>query len=460
MPMSDVPQAPGPVYNPAAEQYWRNTLAQGVGTPQDGSLSRALADLGTRLFAGWQAGRQGRAAAAEDEQRTVGLADALSARMGRNVSPDDVSLYRDTPGLLQNDLADTRRRREAALMATLQARQEQAAATKRERELSDYGAAISGVTGQPVPPEMLAGLFDNPTAEKAYLDSLQPDQDERRIERDVNRVPRFVDTGEQVFEGVVPAAGAGRPRRILNDSDGVPRFVDTGERVYEPRAGSGGPTSKLSQRDSQNVGARDRVGNSLRALAERTSDGRTRFEILADPGQTAQSKIPLLGNLASSEDFQIAKSAAAEMVDALIREVSGAATPDQEVVRYFNSLLPRAFDTPQTVRFKWDQLLNRYNSIEGRIPADRRMTGMVPESLGVQGDGRRGALAKVGAGLVEGAGRITEAATPDPGAVSPELLPATGREVLMRGPDGSEWPVPEHLIPAALNAGAVVVGGA
>ena len=438
--INEIP-APPPAYDPAAEQYWGGLRSRGLSTPQDGSLSRALADFGTRLFAGWQEKKQRRAGAAESERKTAGLADALSGRLGRNVDAEGVQRYQDNPWLLDHDMADTRRRREAALRATLQERQAQADAAKRERELSEYGAAMEGATGQPVPPEMLAGMFDNPSAERAYLDSLQtPPEPERRIMQDVNRDPRFVDTGELVFPGVARREPAGAAAAAA--APGAPP---------EP--------AKLTQRDSQNVGARDRVRNSLRALAEPTEDGRTRFEILADPGQTAQSKIPLLGNLASGEDYQIAKSAAAEMVDALIREVSGAATPDAEVIRYYNSLLPRAFDTPETLRFKWDQLVNRYESIEGRIPSDRREPGSVPGSLGVQGDGRRGALAKVGAGLVEGAGRITEAATPAPGAVSPNL-PATGREVLMRGPDGTEWPVPEHLIPAALNAGAVVVGGA
>lgn len=59
-----------------------------------------------------------------------------------------------------------------------------------------------------------------------------------------------------------------------------------------------------------------------------------------------------LGNYAQSEDYQKAAIVAERFVQSVLRNESGAATPDTEITKYNATLIPRPGDKPGTIRLK------------------------------------------------------------------------------------------------------------
>lgn len=66
----------------------------------------------------------------------------------------------------------------------------------------------------------------------------------------------------------------------------------------------------------------------------------------------AASNVPMVGNYMQSEEYQKAKIVGERFVQAILRNESGAATPDQEIARYMKTFLPVPGDQPGTVQMK------------------------------------------------------------------------------------------------------------
>lgn len=99
---------------------------------------------------------------------------------------------------------------------------------------------------------------------------------------------------------------------------------------------------------------------------------------LTDPWQGLSEASPTIGtlnpgNFVQSPDYQDARVAGERFVQAILRNESGAATPDAEIAKYQSALLPRPGDSPQVQRTKaWARQV-AINSMEGSMSTQARM---------------------------------------------------------------------------------------
>ena len=89
------------------------------------------------------------------------------------------------------------------------------------------------------------------------------------------------------------------------------------------------------------------------------------------------SKMPGFGNYLVSDDFQIGRVAMSRFTESLLRQASGAATPDYEVERYRQDYSPIPGDQPETIRWKLEQLVEKVQSAQQKNGQD--VTAKLPE---------------------------------------------------------------------------------
>ena len=86
------------------------------------------------------------------------------------------------------------------------------------------------------------------------------------------------------------------------------------------------------------------------------------------------------GNYLVDENFQIGRTAMSRFTESLLRQASGAATPDYEVERYRQDYSPVPGDKPETVRWKLEQLVGKVQDAQKQAGQD--VTATLPEKWG------------------------------------------------------------------------------
>lgn len=146
-------------------------------------------------------------------------------------------------------------------------------------------------------------------------------------------------------------------------------------------------------------------------------------ELTSLSGATAD-KVPLLGNYAQTEKYQQARLAGERFTQAILRNESGAATPDAEIARYMSTFLPVPGDKPGTIKLKSYLRHVAVEALKGGMSKDERVAAIdAAISAGVPAD----------FGVAVGNPPTADAATPAPAAAP---VPAGGPVKFVRGADG------------------------
>lgn len=90
---------------------------------------------------------------------------------------------------------------------------------------------------------------------------------------------------------------------------------------------------------------------------------------LTDPREVGKDKLPLVGNYLTSKDYQVARSAGTEFLQALLRKDTGAAIQPFEVAEYGSVYLPQPGDTPERLAYKKEARHRAVAAIEAGMPA-------------------------------------------------------------------------------------------
>lgn len=90
---------------------------------------------------------------------------------------------------------------------------------------------------------------------------------------------------------------------------------------------------------------------------------------LTDPREVGKDKVPLVGNYLTSKDYQVARSAGTEFLQALLRKDTGAAIQPFEVAEYGSVYLPQPGDTPERLAYKKEARHRAVAAIEAGMPA-------------------------------------------------------------------------------------------
>lgn len=80
------------------------------------------------------------------------------------------------------------------------------------------------------------------------------------------------------------------------------------------------------------------------------------------------AEVPGVGNIITSESFQAYQQAAREWISGLLRYDSGAAVPETEFSRYFNTYFPQPGDSAQTIKQKDQSRKLAAQSMEAGLP--------------------------------------------------------------------------------------------
>lgn len=90
---------------------------------------------------------------------------------------------------------------------------------------------------------------------------------------------------------------------------------------------------------------------------------------LTDPREVGKDKLPLVGNYLTSKDYQVARSAGTEFLQALLRKDTGAAIQAFEIAEYGSVYLPQPGDTPERLAYKKEARHRAVAAIEAGMPA-------------------------------------------------------------------------------------------
>ena len=104
----------------------------------------------------------------------------------------------------------------------------------------------------------------------------------------------------------------------------------------------------------------------------------------------ASQNVPLLGNYAQSEKYQQARIVGERFTQVILRNESGAATPDAEIAKYMNTFLPAPGDKPGTIKLKSYLRHVAVEALKGGMSKDERIAAIdaamaagVPADFGV-----------------------------------------------------------------------------
>jgi hypothetical protein len=142
--------------------------------------------------------------------------------------------------------------------------------------------------------------------------------------------PVFMSPGAAVMGGAQPAPKDNGLSMSMTMPDGT--VVQMGGK---PLTGEQARGVNYAATAEQMLPTLDALGSTLTSLTEKSSES-----------------IPLVGNYFQSEDYQNARVQGERFVQSVLRNESGAATPDAEIAKYNATLLPQPGDKPNTIRVK------------------------------------------------------------------------------------------------------------
>lgn len=90
---------------------------------------------------------------------------------------------------------------------------------------------------------------------------------------------------------------------------------------------------------------------------------------MTDPREVGKDKLPLVGNYLTSKDYQVARSAGTEFLQALLRKDTGAAIQPFEMAEYGSVYLPQPGDKPERLAYKKEARHRAVAAIEAGMPA-------------------------------------------------------------------------------------------
>lgn len=245
-----------------------------------------------------------------------------------------------------------------------------------------------------------------------------PERKERRIIKGADGYSYYADTGDRVLPGVTAPIKDARTTEQKNvaaymernpgatEADyfamkrapgttvnvggqaperGVSAYFDpqTGSELkpegdyrfaYDPKTGSmqrddaGYPIQVAKKGGKADPGAKaDEATTKLRRVAEggraaldvlnqKDDAGKSMYEHLADFGQTAAARLPVLGNYLLTPEYQMANQAVTSFIERTLRLASGAAVPESEVDRYREIYSPRPGDSAEVIKQKMENL--------------------------------------------------------------------------------------------------------
>lgn len=157
------------------------------------------------------------------------------------------------------------------------------------------------------------------------------------------------------------------------------QFGDDGRPLSISQGGSGKPLTEAAAKGVKFVNTAEAMQPVLAEIGDE----------LASLPQAASESIPLLGNYAQSEKYQRARLAGERFTQVVLRDESGAATPDAEIAKYMNTFLPKPGDKPGTIKFKTYLRHVGVESMRGGMSKEARImqldaaiaTGAPPEFL-------------------------------------------------------------------------------
>ena len=149
---------------------------------------------------------------------------------------------------------------------------------------------------------------------------------------------------------------------------------------------------------------------------------------LTSLSQAASENVPLLGNYAQSDKYQQARIAGERFTQVILRNESGAATPDAEIAKYMGTFLPAPGDKPGTIKLKSYLRHVAVEALKGGMSRDERIAAID---------------AAIAAGVPADFGLTDVTATP--GAPAPAAPPA---------PAGGPAPSPAAIDYLRANPGA------
>lgn len=97
---------------------------------------------------------------------------------------------------------------------------------------------------------------------------------------------------------------------------------------------------------------------------------------LTSLSSAASENVPLLGNYAQSEKYQQARIAGERFTQVILRNESGAATPDAEVAKYMATFLPKPGDKPGTIKLKAYLRNVAVEALKGGMSKDERIAAI------------------------------------------------------------------------------------
>ena len=142
------------------------------------------------------------------------------------------------------------------------------------------------------------------------------------------------------------------------------------------------------------------------------------------------------GNYLVNSDFQIGRTAMSRFTESLLRQASGAATPDDEVERYRTDYSPVPGDKPETVKWKLEQLVGKVQDAQRQAGQD--VTAKLPEQWGrLWGEVPEAPAAPVDPGVAERIRAIAGGgATQRVRQMTPEQLAARKAELMAKAGAG------------------------
>lgn len=129
-------------------------------------------------------------------------------------------------------------------------------------------------------------------------------------------------------------------------------------------AASNQKAGKLTEGEQRSVSYASRMRNAENALAQAGYAPQG----LSGAANVSASNIPLVGNFLTSGNFQKYQASAREWIAGLLRYDSGAAVPDTEFTRYFNTWFPQPGDRPEVIAQKEQQRQLARQSLEAALP--------------------------------------------------------------------------------------------
>ena len=160
----------------------------------------------------------------------------------------------------------------------------------------------------------------------------------------------FLDDQVKAANAPPPASAASAPSNDFERWQADPEAFA----AFQKAKGGGAPP-KLTEQQSKSARVVREGERNLAILAETGQRGKPLFEAMANPQQALTDKV-LPGSYGNSPDYRQGQTALRNIIEAVLRQATGAAAPESEVRDYMTRLSPRPGDDPGTVRQKWDQL--------------------------------------------------------------------------------------------------------